>query len=222
MKIFLSMAAYAGLFFLSATGAGFAADPSTPPVSIPPSSNSPNSSAPSLAMIDQPFIAKVREWSNSNVVQLTLSEQNKKHASIDQAKIDALDKQWREERKSDDQPLITAVLSSPLSGYLTRIQARSLGLYTEIFVMDNKGLNAGQSSVTSDYWQGDEDKWQKTFLVGPEAVFIDKPEYEKTTGTWRVQLNMTLAQDQKPVGSVTVEVNLTELERRRALSLAQN
>lgn len=207
MKSFLSKAACAGFLLLSATGSGIAADPSTPP---------------SVSMIDQAFIAKVRDWSNSNVVHFTLSERNKKNASVDQAKIDALDKQWREERKSEDQPLITAVLSSPLSGYLTRIQARSLGLYSELFVMDNKGLNAGQSAITSDYWQGDEDKWQKTFLVSPDAVFIDKPEYHKETGTWRVQLNMTLAKDQAPVGSVTVEVNLTELERLRALNLAQN
>ena len=156
------------------------------------------------------------------MVWLTLEERNRENASIDQAKIDALDKQWRAERKSTDQPLITAVLSNPLSGYLTRIQARSVGLYTEIFVIDNKGLNAGQGSITSDYWQGDEAKWQKTFLVGPDAVFIDKPEYEKQTGTWRAQVNMTLARDNKPVGSLTVEINLTELARRRALNLAQN
>ncbi len=207
MKTYLSIAAFAGILFLSVAGNGIAADPATPP---------------STAIIDQAVIAKVREWVNSNVVHLTLAERNRVNASLDQAKIDALDKQWREERKVADQPLITAVLSSPLSGYLTRIQARSLGLYSEIFVIDAKGLNAGQSSITSDYWQGDEAKWQKTFLVGPEAVFIDEPEYNKETGTWRAQLNMTLARDQKPVGSITVEINLTELERRRALNLAQN
>jgi hypothetical protein len=195
------------MLFLSTAGRGIAADPATPP---------------STAIIDQTVIAGVREWVGSNVVHLTLMERNRANVSLDQAKIDALDKQWREERKVTDQPLITAVLSSPLSGYLTRIQARSLGLYTEIFVIDAKGLNAGQSSITSDYWQGDEAKWQKTFLVGPEAVFIDKPEYDKDTGTWRAQLNMTLAEDQKPVGSVTVEINLTELERRRTLKTAQN
>ncbi|MGD8332006.1 MAG: hypothetical protein PVJ49_21410, partial [Acidobacteriota bacterium] len=152
---------------------------------------------------------------------LTLAERNRKNASVDQAKIDALDKQWRAERKVQDQPLITAVLSSPLSSYLTRIQARSLGLYSEIFVMDNKGLNAGQSSITSDYWQGDEAKFQKTYEVGPDAVFIDEPEYNKETGTWRAQLNMTLAKDGAAAGSLTVEINLTELERRRMLNLAQ-
>ena len=114
------------------------------------------------------------------------------------------------------------MLSSPLSGYLTRIQANSLGLYSEIFVIDAKGLNAGQSAITSDYWQGDEAKWQKTFKVGHDAVFIDDPEFNKETGTWRAQLNMTLAKDGNAIGSLTVEINLTELERRRNAQLAQN
>lgn len=195
------------LFFFSLSAASHAAD-------MPQS--------PDMAIIGPALIKEIRTWADTPVVWLTLEERNRENASIDQAKIDALDKQWRAERKSTDQPLITAVLSNPLSGYLTRIQARSVGLYTEIFVIDNKGLNAGQGSITSDYWQGDEAKWQKTFLVGPDAVFIDKPEYEKQTGTWRAQVNMTLARDNKPVGSLTVEINLTELARRRALNLAQN
>jgi hypothetical protein len=178
--------------------------------------------SPDMAIIGPAVIKDIRAWADKPVVWLTLAERNRANASIDQAKIDALDKQWRAERESTDQPLITGVLSNPLSGYLTRIQARSVGLYTEIFVIDAKGLNAGQGSITSDYWQGDEAKWQKTFLVAPDAVFIDKPEFDKKTGTWRAQVNMTLAQDNKAVGSITVEINLTELARRRALNLAQN
>ena len=130
--------------------------------------------------------------------------------------IDALDKQWRAEREVEDQPLITAVLSSPLSNYLTRIQARSRGLYTEIFVMDAQGLNAGQSSITSDFWQGDEAKWQKTFQVGPDAIFIDEIEINDETGTENAQVNMSIAQDGKVVGAITVEINITELRRRYA------
>lgn len=177
---------------------------------------------PSKSMIDDALISEVRGWAQSNVVFLTLEDRNKKNKDLDAAKIDALDKQWRAERKESDQPLITAVLSSPLSGYLTRIQANSLGLYTEIFVIDAKGLNAGQSAITSDYMQGDEAKWQKTFKVGHDAVFIDDPEFNKETGTWRAQLNLTLAKDNNAIGSLTVEINLTELERRRNAQLAQN
>jgi hypothetical protein len=177
---------------------------------------------PDIGMLDKALIDGIRGWANTPVVHLTLEERNRKNATLDQAKIDALDKQWRAEREKSEQPLITAVLSSPLSGYLTRIQANSLGLYSELFVIDAKGLNAGQSAVTSDYWQGDEAKWQKTFPVGADAVFIDKPEFHKETGTWRAQINLTLAKAGQAIGAITVEVNMTELERRRVLKTAQN
>jgi hypothetical protein len=167
-------------------------------------------------LIREHVIDEIRTWSSSPVVLLTLEASNERYASLDQAGIDDLDKQWRAEREVEDQPLITAVLSSPLSNYLTRIQARSRGLYTEIFVMDAKGLNAGQSSITSDFWQGDEGKWQKTFQVGPDAIFIDEIEINEDTGTENAQVNLSIAQDGRVVGAITVEVNVTELRRRYA------
>ena len=123
---------------------------------------------------------------------LSVASSNKRHESVQQAEIDKLDEAWKSEAKSDDQPLIAEILSSPLSSYLLYTQAKSAGLFTEIFIMDKFGLNVGQSSVTSDYWQGDEDKFQKTFQVGPDAVFIDEPEYHDETKTWRVQVNLTI------------------------------
>tara|TARA_R110002072_G_scaffold295751_1_gene466910 strand:- start:960 stop:1559 length:600 start_codon:yes stop_codon:yes gene_type:complete len=161
------------------------------------------------------LLDQIRSWTASPVVLLTLEASNKRHSALTEESILTLDKQWRAERKTDDQPLITAVLASPLSGYLTAIQAASLGLYTEIFVMDNKGLNAGQSAITSDYWQGDEAKFQKTFPLGPTAIFIDKPEVNGETGTENVQINMSITDGIEAVGTVTVEVNLTELRRRQ-------
>ena len=168
------------------------------------------------AGIPDKLIDEIRGWSASPVVLLTLEASNKRHDGLSEDRILELDKQWRAERKTDDQPLITAVLASPLSSYLTAIQAASLGLYTEIFVMDNKGLNAGQSAITSDFWQGDEAKFQKTFPEGPTAIFIDEPEVNKDSGTENVQVNMSITDGTGAVGTVTVEVNLTELRRRQA------
>lgn len=168
------------------------------------------------SVIPTKLIDEIRGWSASPVVLLTLEASNTRHDGLTEPKIIELDKQWRAERKTDDQPLITAVLSSPLSSYLTAIQAASLGLYSEIFVMDNKGLNAGQSAITSDFWQGDEAKFQKTFPKGPTAIFIDDPEMNDETGTERVQVNMSITDGIDTVGTVTVEVNLTELRRRQS------
>ncbi len=166
-------------------------------------------------VVPDKLLDQIRSWTASPVVLLSLEASNKRHNGLTEESILTLDKQWRAERKIDDQPLITAVLASPLSSYLTAIQASSLGLYTEIFVMDNKGLNAGQSAITSDYWQGDEAKFQKTFPMGPTAVFIDKPEVSDATGTENVQVNMSITNGVEAVGTVTVEVNLTELRRRQ-------
>ncbi|WP_340151478.1 hypothetical protein [uncultured Sneathiella sp.] len=173
--------------------------------------------APSRDLVDANAINELKQWLANPVVGISISSQNRKYISVNQQAIDDLDKQWRAERETQDQPLIAATLSSPLSSYLTQIQAASGGLYAEIFIMDANGLNVGQSSITSDFWQGDEAKFQETFSKGVNTVFVDEPEFNEDTKTWRVQVSMTIANDkQQPIGSITVEYNLTELSRRKA------
>jgi hypothetical protein len=193
------MMAMAGLFALTSASA-------------PAAAFDPNAA---VALIDDSMVKEIRGWLDTPVVRISVEAQNKRHANLTQARIDEFDKQWVAERKSAEQPLIAATLSNPLSNYLTQIQAGSDGLYTEMFVMDSKGLNVGQSSITSDYWQGDEAKFQKTFPVGPGAIFVDKAGLDENTKTWRAQVNLTVVDTAgKAIGAITVEVNLTELDRR--------
>lgn len=170
------------------------------------------------ALITPEFISKVRGWLANPIVELSIDAQNGLRGSLKQEQIDNLDKQWRTEREQDDKPLIAATLSAPLSIYLLRVQAQSLGLYSELFVMDANGLNVGQSSITGDYWQGDEAKFQKTFPIAADAIFIDEPEWDEDLKIWRAQLNMTIAGKATgtAIGAATIEVNLTELQRRAA------
>lgn len=169
-------------------------------------------------LITDAMIQDIREWLANPVVGLSINSQNKLRENMSQDEIDAADTQWRAEREADDQPLVAGILTNPLSSYLTQIQARSGGLYAEIFVMDAVGLNVGQSSITSDFWQGDEAKFQNTYPNGPDAVFIDEAEYNEDSDTWRSQLNLTMSDaNRQPIGAVTIEVNLNELARRRGL-----
>lgn len=172
-------------------------------------------------LIGADLIAELRAALQSPVSLILLKAQNARHKDLTQDQVDALDKQWRAETKADAQPLIAQLYGNPLSAHLTRMQADSDGLYTEIFVMDGVGLNVGQSSVTSDYWQGDEAKWQKTYLVGPDAVFIDEAEFDKGTQAWRAQVNLSIADPDsgEVLGAATVEINLTDLARRQGVTL---
>jgi hypothetical protein len=185
-------------------------------INITPATADESSPIDAEQFIDEAFLNGMRAWMANPILSVTLNGQNKQHASLTNAEILQLDDQWVREREAEDQPLISARLSSPLSIFLLRVQALSSGIYTEIIVTDNRGLNAGQNVTTSDYWQGDEDKFKKTFEVGPDAVFIDKPEFHEATRTWRVQVNMTVTDpsSKEKIGSATVDVNLTEMKRR--------
>ncbi|GHF31212.1 hypothetical protein GCM10017044_28350 [Kordiimonas sediminis] len=170
----------------------------------------------STDLVDETLINTIRGYLQHPVVQISVKAQNRKYGQLGQSEINALDNQWITERGQSDQPLIAAALNSPASTYLTQIQAESLGLFTEIFITDQNGLNVGQSAITSDFWQGDEAKFQKSFGAGPDAVFVDEAEKHDDTNTVRVQVNLTIVEETNtPIGHATFEVNLTELLRRK-------
>jgi hypothetical protein len=172
---------------------------------------------PGASRVDAKIIEQVRGYLASDIVQMSVADQNHKNRDQSGDKIEALDNQWRKETEAKAKPLISATLSNPLSAYLTRLQAHSNGLFTEIFVMDSKGLNVGQSSISSDYWQGDEPKWQNTYSAGAGSIFIDEPEYDADLRAWLVQVNMSVddAKSNKAIGAATFQVILSEMQRRR-------
>lgn len=155
----------------------------------------------------------LKGWMQDPAVIDAIKAQNAKHAALTQDKIDALDKQWRAETKATSKPLIDSVMGNALSAYLKKKEADSKGLVTEIFVMDDKGLNVGQSDVTSDYWQGDEAKWQKTYSVGPDAIFVDKVEQDESTQKFQTQVSMSVVDPAsgKVIGAVTVGLDVEAL-----------
>ena len=155
----------------------------------------------------------INAWLSESVVIDSIKQQNERNAGLSQGDVDRLDKQWRAETGASDQPLIAAVLATPLSRHLKKVKAESAGLYSEIFVMDNKGLNVGQSDVTSDYWQGDESKWKKTFLAGPDGLFIDEIEHDESAQTFQSQVSLSIIDPatNTVIGAVTVGLDVARL-----------
>lgn len=154
----------------------------------------------------------VAPWLADAVVLDAIAAQNAKHADMNEEAIIAMDKQWRAEVEASSKPLIDATLGNALSEFLREKQAASDGLITEVFIMDNKGLNVGQSDVTSDYWQGDEAKFQKSYGEGAGAIFVDEAEKDESTQMLQSQVSLTIADGAgTPVGAVTIGINLDAL-----------
>ena len=155
----------------------------------------------------------VKPWLSDPVLVDAVKAQNAQNANLAQADIDALDKKWRAETEGSSKEMIDGVLGNALSQFLKAKQQEAGGLITEVFVMDNKGLNVGQSDVTSDYWQGDEDKWSKTYGAGPDAIFIDGAEKDESTQMLQSQGSIAIKDPAsgEAIGAITVGINLDAL-----------
>lgn len=133
--------------------------------------------------------------------------QNRRNATLSDEQIAALDQRWRAQYGKQDAPLIHRLMNTPLSDSLRNLQLRSSKWITEIIIMDNRGLNVAQSSVTSDYWQGDEAKWLETFAAGPEAEHISPLGRDESTRSMQIQVSRTITDSNgQPIGAVTVGI----------------
>ena len=125
-----------------------------------------------------------------------------------------IDSQWQALVPVTTPDLAERILALPGSRALLAWQESHRGLVTEVMLINDMGTLAAMSQLTSDYWQGDEAKFQKTYDVSGDALFIDEPEWDDENKIWRGQVSFTITDEGKSIGAVTMEVNLTELQRR--------
>lgn len=166
-----------------------------------------------VAPIEEFAKSTVAEWIANPAVVAAIIAQNAANASLTEEQVIELDNKWRAETKASSQPMIDGLLNSDVSKILADYRDSTTGMVTEIFVMDDKGLNVAQSDITSDFWQGDEAKWQKTFLAGPNVVFVDEVETDESTQTLQSQMSMSIIDPAtgETIGAITVGVNVEAL-----------
>jgi hypothetical protein len=170
-----------------------------------------NVSAASLQKkIDKYIKSNVMGWLASQELIDAVAQQNIDHMGLTEDEIKNLDQRWRAEKLLGGGDLMNSKMSNQLSAFLRGVKAASNGVIVEIFVMDNLGLNVGQTDPTSDYLQGDEAKWKNTYLVSADAMFID--EVEEDGGLKVCQTSLTVARSNGArLGAVTIVFNVDKL-----------
>ncbi len=169
----------------------------------------PLAAAEADGAMEQYTIERAAEWLKTDAVVAAIMAQNARTAGLSAEEIDALDKEWRAQVGRADAPLISSVMDSPVSIELSDHVADTGGKITEMFIMDAQGLNVAASAVTSDYWQGDEAKFQQTYGLGPDAVHISEVELDESTQTYQAQVSLSLTDPATGalIGAVTFGLN---------------
>jgi len=103
-----------------------------------------------------------------------------------------------------------ALMESPCGKFLVDLQ-KSSPYFLEIFVMDNQGANVAMTDKTSDYWQGDEAKFQKAFNGGAGAVFIDAVKFDESAQAYLVQVSVPVMDGDQAIGAITIGIDVDKV-----------
>lgn len=158
---------------------------------------------------------KIVEYAQAKLVKLgadpvivkAVKAENAKGKSLDQIK--EMDKKWMATPGVAD--FMKALMDSECGKHLKAIQA-SAPYYAEIFVMDNQGANVCMSDKTSDYWQGDEDKFIESYKGGAGAVHIGDVKFDDSTQAYLVQASVPVKDQDKVIGAITIGINVEKFK----------
>jgi hypothetical protein len=125
------------------------------------------------------------------------------------AEIKKLDTIWKETSGIAD--YMKEMMESECADYLKRIQ-KSKSYFAEIFLMDNQGANVAITNKTSDYWQGDEAKFQKAFNQEAGGVFVDKVKFDSSTNAKLAQVSVPIMDGNKAIGVITFGINVAKIK----------
>lgn len=113
------------------------------------------------------------------------------------------DKEWVENPRYP----LRKTLSESACAQRLRDLTREDRIIVEVILMDDQGANVCVSRETSDYWQGDEAKFQKTFGAGKD-VFVDEPALDASTGVYAIQLSVLVRDQGRKIGALTLSLRV--------------
>lgn len=168
----------------------------------------PRSAADALARVRElagARIPRVRAVAADAEILKAVQESNARGETL--ADVQRKDAVWIAQRAY---PLRKQVVARSCSNKLRKIVGDDAAV-VEAFVMDERGALVCSTVETSDYWQGDELKWIRTYQQGRE-VFVDEPALDASTGLYAVQISVPVSDPSRRVGAVTFTLKLRRKE----------
>ena len=153
-------------------------------------------------------VEHVRAWAKDPAIVGAVRDQNALKVPL--SRVRSIDIAWLS--GTEDQARVQALLKNPCAKALQGFTAGRPG-YREAFVMDGQGALVATTRKTSDYWQGDEDKWRLSFAEGRGAVYTSEPKLDESVGVRLIHISVPVMDDGKAIGVLTAGVDADALRR---------
>lgn len=160
-----------------------------------------------LRQLLQQKIRTVQTFALNPMIIEPVRAQNEQKLTMEEIK--SRDEAWVSSDRAT--PFKRSLENSKLGRFLKR-NVEANPAFTEVFVTDNQGANVAVSPITSDYWQGDEEKWSNVFNDVDSRLYIGPVEFDESTGSESVQLSVPIIDDEETIGVLMVGVSLSYLQ----------
>ena len=111
-------------------------------------------------------------------------------------------------------PLIRETTQNDVAQYFQRRVENNVSI-DEVFLTDNQGANVAAYPPTSDYWQGDEEKWTASYNNGEGVVFIGPLELDESTQKTLVQISAPVISNDETIGVLVLGVSVDYLQEKQ-------
>lgn len=154
-------------------------------------------------------------WAQEEEILNAVVARNEQGTSLEA--IQALDARWVAGEAESE---LEEILSNSCAERLKQLLAAD-DAYREGLVMDAQGALVCLTGPSSDYWQGDEAKWQRAFDDGAGQVFVDRPRYDSSARAILVQISVPISiptsgpieRSGRTIGVLTVGIDRDHFER---------
>ena len=114
----------------------------------------------------------------------------------------ALDEEWRD--GNEFTPLIAEALSSdplvnPLAATLHNFQDDAQ-VHAEVFITDVRGGTVASTNLLSDYYQADEEWWQRAWADGNGDFYISDPEFDESLDAQAILIALPIRASGEVIG----------------------
>ncbi|MCX4026762.1 hypothetical protein H0A36_01160 [Endozoicomonas sp. SM1973] len=153
------------------------------------------------------IIDSLQEWGKDPDIVEFVKEHNKKDLTL--VMIKERDKKWKHAKSLSR--FMTDLMQNKAAKRLLELE-KSKPYYAELFLMGSKGENIAMTNKTTDYWQGDEDKFQHSYNQGKGDIYIGNVEFDESAQAYLIQVSVPVMDQEKAIGAITVGLSVDKIQ----------
>ena len=161
----------------------------------------------SIKKIVAPWFERIT--TNKEIV-VAVVQQNEVNKAKSPNQLTKIDEQWQLAFNVGNFNFPKAIVNQALVQVLKQISVDSKELLSEIIVMDERGYNVAMLDMTSDYWQGDENKFTQVYAKTAQTLYFDQIKYDASSRRFQVQVSAPLLdpKNKTAIGAITLGLDV--------------